>query len=93
MECEFLRDFNDREVDVVVSFLISSTLILPRGVVGSLTYTLILKFERLSWVGFPLERYFGVKAPLRISFFVWMTTWGRILTSGNLMRRGYVMVG
>uniref|UniRef100_A0A2N9IN38 Uncharacterized protein n=1 Tax=Fagus sylvatica TaxID=28930 RepID=A0A2N9IN38_FAGSY len=36
--------------------------------------------------------YFGVKAPLRISFFVWMTTWGRILTSGNLMRRGYVML-
>ena len=34
----------------------------------------------------------GVKTPWRVSFFVWMATWGKILTCNNLRRRWYTIV-
>jgi hypothetical protein len=36
---------------------------------------------------------FPCKSIWRVSFFVWIAAWGKILTCDNLMRRGYVMVG
>ena len=42
---------------------------------------------------FPWESIWAVKAPPRVSFFIWTATWGKILTCDNLMRRGYTMVG
>ncbi len=33
----------------------------------------------------------GSKAPRRVAFFVWIVTWGRILTFDNLKKRGCVM--
>jgi hypothetical protein len=35
----------------------------------------------------------GVKAPRRISFFLWTAARGSILTCDNLMRRGHVLAG
>ena len=40
---------------------------------------------------FPWKSIWGVKAPRRVSFFVWTVAWGEILTCDNLMRRGFVM--
>uniref|UniRef100_A0A2N9GR69 Reverse transcriptase zinc-binding domain-containing protein n=1 Tax=Fagus sylvatica TaxID=28930 RepID=A0A2N9GR69_FAGSY len=42
-------------------------------------------------VSFPWKSIWMVKAPPRVAFFIWTTTWGRILTCDNLMRRGYTM--
>ena len=42
---------------------------------------------------FPWKSIWRVKAPRRVSFFVWTAAWGRILTCDNLMKRGYVMAG
>jgi hypothetical protein len=33
------------------------------------------------------------KVPLRVSFFVWMATLGKILTLDNLCKRGIIVVG
>ena len=41
---------------------------------------------RFSWKGI-----WGVKAPWRVSFFVWIAAWG--LTCDNLMHRGYALAG
>ena len=42
---------------------------------------------------FPCKSVWAVKAPQRVSFFVWTVAWGRILIFDNLMRRGYAMAG
>ncbi len=42
-----------------------------------------------SAVSFPWRAIWRVKAPRRVSFFLWSATWGRILSCDNLMRRGY----
>ena len=42
---------------------------------------------------FPWKSIWGVKAPKRISFFVWTAAWGKILTCDNLMREEYSMAG
>ncbi len=44
-------------------------------------------------IKFPWRAIWRVKAPCRVSFFLWSTAWGRILTCDNLMRRGYTLVG
>jgi hypothetical protein len=44
-------------------------------------------------VPFPWKAIWRVKAPRRVSFFVWSAAWGKILTCDNLMRRGYSMAG
>ena len=41
---------------------------------------------------FPLEGIWGVKAFRRVSFFVWMAAWGKILTGENLRRKGFTIV-
>ena len=42
---------------------------------------------------FPWKSIWRVKAPRRVSFFVWTAAHGRILTCDNLMKRGFVMAG
>ena len=46
-----------------------------------------------SELSFPWKAIWKVKAPRRVSFFLWSAAWGRILTCDNLMRRGYTLVG
>ena len=40
---------------------------------------------------FPWKIIWGVKAPRRISFFLWTAACGKILTCDNLMKRGHVL--
>jgi hypothetical protein len=42
---------------------------------------------------FPWKSIWGVKAPHRVAFFMWMVAWGRILTCDNLKKRGFVLAG
>ena len=42
---------------------------------------------------FPLVKYWCVKAPRRVSFFVWIVAWGKILTCDNLVKKGNKLVG
>uniref|UniRef100_A0A2N9GN59 Reverse transcriptase domain-containing protein n=1 Tax=Fagus sylvatica TaxID=28930 RepID=A0A2N9GN59_FAGSY len=100
----FGRDFNDWEIDLVVDFfqlLASKT---PTnegpdrlrwkgrkdGVFTSRSFYHALTDR--PGVPFPWKGIWAVKAPPRVSFFIWTATWGRILTCDNLMRRGYTMV-
>ena len=101
----FGRDFNDWEMDLVVSFFLllhSHTLMTAEadkltwkltrsGVFDTRSYYLALRESTAS--AFPWKSIWRVKAPRGVSFFVWTVAWGRILTCENLMRRGYVMVG
>lgn len=43
-------------------------------------------------VNFLCKSIRGVKAPQRVSFFVWTVVWGKILTCDNLRERGYTIV-
>ena len=42
---------------------------------------------------FPWKSIWGVKAPRRISFFIWTAAKGQILTRDNLMKRRHVLAG
>ena len=42
-----------------------------------------------SFVVFPWKGIWKVKAPQRVSFFVWTVAWNRILTGDNLWLRGF----
>ena len=43
-------------------------------------------------VTFTLKSIWGVKAPRRVSFFVWLAAWGKILTGDHLRRRHFTIV-
>lgn len=45
-----------------------------------------------SSVIFPCKGIWGMKAFPRVSFFVWMVAWGKILTGENLRRRGFTIM-
>uniref|UniRef100_A0A2N9FD38 SMP-LTD domain-containing protein n=1 Tax=Fagus sylvatica TaxID=28930 RepID=A0A2N9FD38_FAGSY len=97
----FIRDFNDWEMDEVLTFfnLIHSKI--PRhegpdvmkwslrqhGRFGSKSFYQALIGQ--SNIHFPWKAIWRVKAPRRVAFFVWTAAWGKILTCDNLMRRGY----
>jgi hypothetical protein len=100
----FYRDFNDWEMDSVVSFfhLIHShapskedanMLTWKLNQTGMFdTRSCYLALRDSTAMIFPWKSIWRIKAPRRVSFFVWTTVWGKILTCDNLMR-GYVMVG
>ena len=48
-------------------------------------YTMV---RGITVVFFPWKSIWCVKAPRRVSFFVWTTAWGRILIHDNLIKRG-----
>jgi hypothetical protein len=105
----FVRDFNDWEVDVVAEFFqflhshmvpMAAPNVAPDGLrwkpcknevfaSRSFYYALIDR----QGVRFPWKSIWRIKAPPRVTFFVWTTTWGCILTCDNLMRREYTMAG
>ena len=41
-----------------------------------------------SSITFPWKSIWGVKAPRRVSFFVWTAAWGRVLTTDRLRKMG-----
>ena len=41
---------------------------------------------------FPCKSIWGMKAPHPVSFFVWTTTWGKILIGENLRGRAFTIV-
>ena len=106
---EFVWDFNDWEVDVVVEFFqflyshnvsIAAPTVAPDGLRWKLCKDGV--FASCSFyyalidrrgVRFPWKSIWRVKAPPRVVFFIWTAAWGRILTCDNLMQRGYTMAG
>jgi hypothetical protein len=105
----FVHDFNDWEVEVVVSFFQfrhSHTVpnAAPTADPDSLRWKLCKDgaFASHSFyyalsdrlgVSFPWKSIWMVKAPPRVAFLIWTVAWGQILTCDNLMRRGYTMAG
>uniref|UniRef100_A0A2N9EUJ9 Reverse transcriptase zinc-binding domain-containing protein n=1 Tax=Fagus sylvatica TaxID=28930 RepID=A0A2N9EUJ9_FAGSY len=101
----FIRDFNDWEMEEVLSFLNLIHSKIPshegpdvmkwklrqhgRFEVKSFYQALIGQ----STTHFPWKAIWKVKAPRRVAFFVWSAAWGKILTCDNLMRRGYSLAG
>ena len=87
----FIRDFNDWEVEEVLEFFNFIHSKIPVGLdpdsmrwklcqhgnfdVKSFYHTLDVKSE----IVFPWRAIWKVKAPRRVSFFIWSVTWGRIL--------------
>ena len=49
-------------------------------------------FRWPSSIVFPWKAILGVKAPRRVSFFVWTTALGKILTADNLRKSSYFIV-
>jgi hypothetical protein len=101
----FVRDFNDWEVEEVLAFFNFIHSKIPAALalnsmrwklrqngefdVKSFYHALDVKVDiKLTW-----RAIWRVKAPRRVSFFMWSAAWGRILTCDNLTRRGYIMVG
>ena len=50
------------------------------------------KLHGSSSIAFPWKGIWKVKAPRRVSFFVWTATWNRILTGDILRLRGFDFV-
>ena len=50
------------------------------------------KLHGSSSITFPWKGIWKVKAPRRVSFFVWTVTWNRILTGDNLSLKGFDFV-
>jgi hypothetical protein len=99
----FVRDFNDWELPEVLSFFEFIQPFLPsRETDDKLLWPLRKsgQFDVRSYYGalqasnrsrFPWKIIWGVKAPRRISFFLWTAACGKILTCDNLMKRGHVL--
>uniref|UniRef100_A0A2N9ECM6 PUL domain-containing protein n=1 Tax=Fagus sylvatica TaxID=28930 RepID=A0A2N9ECM6_FAGSY len=100
----FNRNFNDWEVDLVMDFLDFLHFHVPfreeddgwrwrRKRIGDFDTKSFNTALRGNMVvkSFPWQSIWGSKAPRRVVFFLWTTTWGKILTNDNLMRRGHVM--
>jgi hypothetical protein len=99
----FVRDFNDWEMPEVLSFFNFIQPFLPsRETDDKLVWSLSKsgQFAVRSYYGalqvsnrskFPWKMIWGVKAPRRISFFLWTAARGKILTCDNLMKRGHVL--
>jgi hypothetical protein len=85
----FVRDFNDWELPVIMSFFTWKLRSSGKFDVRSFYCALHSSHRTL----FLWKLIWGVKAPRRISFFLWTTARGSILTCDNLMRRGHVLAG
>ena len=101
----FGKDCNDWELNQMVSFLSLLHSHTPRDDVGdklvwglgrkgifySKSFYHVLHTPKkicFSWKGI-----WGVKAPLRVAFFMWTVVWGRILTCDNLKKKGFMLAG
>ena len=97
----FVHNFNDWEMEGVVSFIEflhshTSFKVGDDGFRWKLTGNGVFDIRSLysvlrgsPLVTFPWKAIWGVHVLRRVSFFAWSATWGRILIADNLMRRGY----
>ena len=46
----------------------------------------------ISSITFPWKGIWGVKAPRRVSFFVWIVAWNKILIGDNMKNKGFDFV-
>jgi hypothetical protein len=102
---QFVRNFNDWEVDMVAAFfsLIHSKApvheaddVIKWSLKKNGTFDIRSFYHAIRGSGsngFPWKGIWGVKVPRRVAFFVWTAAWGNILTCDNLRSRGIVMVG
>jgi hypothetical protein len=102
---QFIRNFNDWEVEGVASFFefLHSNFSFREGgdglrwrLKGNEIFDIRSFYTALRHshpVLFPWKAIWGVHAPRRVFFFAWSASWGRILTADNLMRRGYHLAG
>ena len=103
-DVHFIRGPNDWEVDVVDDFFRFLASNLPSATNGDrlkwrLTknrdFTIRSFYHKLhgsSSLDFPWNGIWKVKAPRRVSFFVWTAAWDRILTGDSLRLRGFDFV-
>ena len=103
-DVRFNQGPNDWEADVVDEFLCLLASNLPSGtdddrLKWKLTkngdFTIRSFYHKLhgsSSAVFPWKGIWKVKAPRRVSFFVWTTAWDRILTGDKLQLRGFDFV-
>lgn len=97
----FLQDFNDLELDLVASFLRLLESHIPITEDGDKVKWRLKKNEEFdirslyNAKGFyfcpSLERHMESEGPPKVSFFIWMVAWGKILTCENFMKRGYTV--
>ena len=104
-QLQFVRNFNDWEVDTVAVFfnlihskspIHESDDILKWSLRKSGTFDIRSFYHAIRGSrgrGFPWKGIWGVKVPRRVAFFVWTAAWGNILTCDNLRCRGIVVVG
>ncbi|RVW23465.1 putative ribonuclease H protein [Vitis vinifera] len=95
----FLRDFNDWELDLVGDFLHilrgykpsleEDSVLWRQGRSGQFrvkeAYSLLTKSDD---TGFPSRSIWVARVPTKVVFFVWEATWGKVLTLDRLQRRG-----
>lgn len=96
--------FNDWELEIVVDFLRILEYNTPAREVGDQMwwtpkkkgeFNIRLYYNTLRgsfFIIFPWKGIRGVKVPRWVSLFVWIAAWEKILTSGNLRRRGFSIV-
>ena len=101
----FVRNFNDWEMEGVISFfgLLHSHSSFKVGgdglrwrLKGNGMFDICFYYIALRGsppVKFLWKSIWSVHVPRRVSFFVWSATWDRILIADNLMQRGYQLVG
>ena len=101
----FVRNFNDWEMEGVISFfgLLHSRSSFKVGgdglrwrLKGNGMFNICSYYTALRGslpMKFPWKSIWSVHVPRRVSFFVWSATWDRILIADNLMQRGYQLVG
>ncbi len=99
----FVRNFNDWELNIVVSFLhLLQSHLSSREVDDGLRWSLkktgtfdirsfYMALRDSSTVVFPWKSIWRTKAPRRACFFEWTAAWNRILTCDNLSKRGYTL--
>ncbi|XP_041004079.1 uncharacterized protein LOC121249433 [Juglans microcarpa x Juglans regia] len=62
---------------------------------GSKKFTVRNYYKMLSTQGhvsFPWKRIWRSRVPTKVAFFIWTTTLGKILTTGNLRKRGIIVM-
>ena len=96
-QLQFVRNFNDWEVDMVAAFFnlihSKSTVhesddVIKWSLKKNGTFDIRSFYHAIRGSvcnGFPWKGIWGVKVPRRVAFFVWTAAWGNILTCDNLV--------
>ncbi|RVW43661.1 hypothetical protein CK203_080462 [Vitis vinifera] len=95
----FLRDFNDWELELVGDFLHilrghkpsleEDSVLWRKGRNGQFrvkeAYSLLVRSDD---TGFPSRSIWVARVPTKVAFFAWEATWGKVLALDRLQRRG-----